>query len=266
MTLPTSFLDKLGRSGVAPIPILMYHNIAVPPAGVQGQSLYVPPRMFVRHMTMLRRLGYQGIGLREALPWLRGERKGKVVIITFDDGYRDNLTNGLPILARIGFRATCFVVSGQLGRWNEWDAERLAVRKSLMSISDMLEWHRGGMEIGAHSRSHPRLTQLSDTALKSEVCGSRTDLEDQLGEPVDTFCYPYGGWDARVHSAVVEAGFQAATTVQPGRARAGDDLLALPRLGVAAHWPVSVLWLKVGTRYGDYRKSRSRSIAASRRI
>src|SRR5699024_6830482 len=99
-----------------PIPILMYHNIApVPPDIERQRSLYVPPRLFARQMGMLRMLGYRGLSMTDALPYLRGERRGRVAVITLDDGYEDNLHNALPVLQRNGFSATCYAVSDTLG-------------------------------------------------------------------------------------------------------------------------------------------------------
>ncbi|HXD37338.1 MAG TPA: polysaccharide deacetylase family protein, partial [Rhodanobacter sp.] len=178
---------------------------------------------------------------------------GRIAVITLDDGYVDNLDSALPILQRHGFSATCYLVSGSIGRYNQWDAERLGVRKPLMSVEQLRRWHRGGMEIGAHSRSHPRLTQCDDAQLHDEIHGSRATLEDRLGAPVTQFCYPYGDADERVAGVVREAGFAAATTTRRGRAFAGMDLWQLPRVQVARHHLLPQFALRVLTRYEDRR-------------
>jgi peptidoglycan/xylan/chitin deacetylase (PgdA/CDA1 family) len=232
----------------------MYHNIARAPRDLRVyRSLFVSPAAFARQMWLLRRLGYTGLSMSAAMPYLRGERSGRIAVITLDDGYVDNLDSALPILQRHGFSATCYVVSGSIGRYNQWDAERLGVRKPLMSAEQLRDWHRGGMEIGAHSRSHPRLTQCDDAQLHDEIHGSKATLEDRLGVSVMQFCYPYGDADERVAGVVREAGFAAATTTRRGRAFAGMDLWQLPRVQVARHHLLPQFALRVLSRYEDRR-------------
>lgn len=245
--------DAIAR-GMPRLPILMYHNIARAPRDLRVyRSLFVSPAAFARQMWLLRRLGYRGLSMSAAMPYLRGERRGRVAVITLDDGYVDNLDAALPVLQHHGFSATCYVVSGSIGRYNQWDAERLGVRKPLMSAEQLRDWQRGGMEVGAHSRSHPRLTQCSDAQLRDEIHGSKATLEDRLGTAVTQFCYPYGDADDRVAAVVREAGFAAATTTRRGRASAGMDLWQLPRVQVARHHLLPQFALRVLSRYEDRR-------------
>lgn len=131
------------------IPILMYHNIAKVPKQVRHlRGLYVTPTAFARQMWLLHRLGYCCLSMSAAMPYLRGERSGKVMVVTLDDGYLDNLQAALPVLQAHGFSATCYVVSGSLARFNTWDAERLNVCKPLMSPAQVRQWHDAGMEVG----------------------------------------------------------------------------------------------------------------------
>lgn len=234
-----------------PIPILMYHNVAAPPPGARLRGLYVRPGVFARHMALLRLLGFRGLGMGQAMPYLRGERQGRVAVITFDDGYGDNLEAALPILARYGFGATCYAVSGHVGGHNAWDAERLQVCKPLMDGAQLREWQAAGMEIGAHTRSHARLTEVDDATLRDEVAGSRAELEDLLGTAVTQFCYPYGAAGPREQLAVRTAGFLAAVTVRRGRARPGADLFDLPRVMVGGHHGPHMLPLQLLTAYED---------------
>ena len=237
-----------------PTPILTYHNIAHAPSNVRRwRSLYVSPASFARQMWLLQHVGYIGLSMSAALPYLLGQRSGRVAVVTLDDGYADNLDSALPVLQRYGFSATCYVVSGSIGHYNEWDATKLDVRKPLMSVTQLREWQRGGMEIGAHSQTHPRLTQCSDAQLRDEIRGSKTSLEDQLGAAVTQFCYPYGDVDDRVVQAVRDAGFVAATTTKRGRARAGMDMWQLPRIQIARHHWLPQFAARVLSGYEDRR-------------
>lgn len=91
--------------------------------------------------------------------------------------------------------------------------------------------------VGSHTLSHPILPTLDDAALAEELAASRAVLERRLGRAVDLFCYPNGSHDARVRAAV-KAVYRAAVTTDPGTARPGADLHALPRIPVAERLPL----------------------------
>ncbi|MBM7129095.1 polysaccharide deacetylase family protein [Dyella mobilis] len=233
----------------------MYHNIGKAPRELRRwRSLYVSPAAFARQMWLLKRMGYQGLSMADAMPYLRGEKRGRIAVVTLDDGYVDNLESALPILQRYGFTATCYVVSGSLGHYNSWDAEKLGIQKPLMTPAQIRAWRDGGMEVGAHTRSHPRLTQCSDTQLHEEIAGSKADLEHHLGTPVTQFCYPYGDVDDRVAKAAWNAGYDAATTTERGRATAGSNLWRLPRVQVARHHILPQFAMRAFTQYENRRK------------
>ena len=231
----------------------MYHNIGEPPEEANLRNLYVRTGAFGRQMVLLKILGYQGLSMSAAMPYLRGEKTGRVAVITFDDGYLDTLELALPILNTFGFTATCYVVSGRTGEHNDWDAVALNVRKRLMSAGQVKAWHAAGMEVGAHSRSHAHLPKCTDTELQSEIAGSKADLEALTGAPVTQFCYPYGDLDARVANVVRGAGYSAATSTQRGRARPGDDAMRLRRVLVSGSNMLHLFLIKLLTAYEDKR-------------
>ena len=238
------------------IPILMYHNIAQVPDSVRVyRSLYVSPASFARQMAMLKGLGYRGLSMADAMPYLRGEREGRVVVITLDDGYVDNLESAVSILQRYTFTATCYVVSGALGQYNAWDADRLGVRKPIMSGQQLRAWHAAGMDVGAHTRTHVRLSQCNDRQQRDEIQGCKAELEQQLDAPVTQFCYPYGDYDERAVAIARQSGFDAATTTDRGRASPGSDidLWRLPRIQVARHHLLPQVAARILTRYEDRR-------------
>ena len=231
----------------------MYHNIDTPPQGAKLRGLYVRTGAFARQMFLLRLLGYQGLSMSAAMPYLRGEKQGRVAVITFDDGYVDTLTNALPILQKNGFGATCYFISQRKGHYNDWDAAALNVRKPLMNDEQVNAWHAAGMEVGAHSQTHPRLTSCTDAELINEIAGSKADLEALTGSGVTQFCYPYGDLDERVATAVKQAGFAAATTTQRGRVRAGDNPLLFRRILVSGSTFPHLFLIKLLTAYEDKR-------------
>ena len=212
----------------------MYHQIGEPaPKGSPYRSLTVHPASFRRQMRWLRRFGYRGLSMRDIMPYVRGEKQGKVVGITFDDGYRNVYQNALPVLTENGFTATNYFVAHHLGGGNEWDYEKGISHSDLMSSDEMRAWARAGMEVGSHTLDHAYLPKLDDDQAQIQIAESRQALEQLLGEPVTAFCYPYGGEEARLRDLVRAAGYDNATTTAGGLAQPNDDPYGLPRVTVA---------------------------------
>ena len=239
-----------------PIPVLTYHQIAPAPAkGAPFRSLYVAPQAFARQLALLKFLDYRGLCMSELLPYLKGERKGRVVGITFDDGFLNNLTHALPVLRRHGFSSTCYAVSQQLGRSNAWDLNAGVAQTPLMSAVQLQQWCAGGQEVGAQTRHHVNLSQSSAATCMDEISRCKSELETVTGAPVQHFCYPYGEFTA-VHVAMVRAaGFASATTTQRSRCQSGEDLLQLPRVPVLRSTSLPLLWLKLASGYEDRRRT-----------
>lgn len=245
----------LRTRNASPIPILTYHQIDEAPArGAAFRSLYVSPTAFARQMAMLKLMGYQGLSMTGLMPYLAGEKTGKVVGITFDDGYLNNLTHALQVLVRHGFSATCYAVSQRLGQTNVWDREFGIAQTLLMNTAQLRQWVAGGQEIGAHTRHHAQLTQSDTQTCLLEIGLGKSELEDAIANPVTQFCYPYGLYTAE-HSAIVQhVGFSAATTTQRGRCQPGEDWMQLPRVPVLRTTTLAALWLKVVSGYEDRRR------------
>ncbi|SFU49076.1 Polysaccharide deacetylase [Polaromonas sp. YR568] len=238
-----------------PIPILVYHQIALaPPKGSPFRSLYVAPKAFARQMAWLKRLGYTGLSMSALQPYLQGERSGKVVGITFDDGYQNNLVHALPALARNGFSSTCYAVSGLLGKTNIWDENIGIPQTPLMDEGEIRQWVAGGQEIGSHTHRHVNLLETDEPGGRDEMALGKTGLEAVIGRPVEHFCYPYGHFKARHVELARELGFATATTTQRSRCHAGLDMLQLPRVPVMRSTVLPVFWLKIATAYEDRRK------------
>ena len=239
-----------------PIPILVYHQISeAPPKGAPFRSLYVSPQSFARQMALLKLLGYQGLSMGALLPYLLGRKSGKVVGITFDDGYRNNLSHALPVLVRHGFSSTCYVVSNLLGQTNVWDRDIGIAQVPLMTADELRQWVAGGQEVGSHTQNHARLLQCDASSALAEMTQDRAALEGLLGVPVRHFCYPYGEYAPEHMAMAQQAGFQTVTTTRRGRSAMPSDLLELPRVPVLRSTSLPVFWLKVATGYEDRKRA-----------
>jgi peptidoglycan/xylan/chitin deacetylase (PgdA/CDA1 family) len=189
--------------------ILMYHAIG---AGGEQRSRYIlPQRVFDHHMRWVKCLKRSVISLHDFVETRRAGRlpPPRAVVITFDDGYRDNVDLALPVLAQFNFAATVFVVTAHAGAANTWDAAGELAGRPLLSWDEMCS-AQGRLDFDGHSRAHPELPTLDDPRLADEVSGVRQDLDRELGARPRTFAYPHGRFDARTQAAVEAAGFRAA--------------------------------------------------------
>lgn len=241
----------------AAVPILTYHHTQEPPPrGAPMRSLWVSPSSFASQMRWLHRLGFQGLDMTALMPYVRGEKTGKVVGITLDDGYQSNLHHALPVLKYYGFSATCYVVSGLVGKSNQWDSSLGIPQAPLMTTEELQAWVKGGMEVGSHTCSHADLTQLTLPQVREDLLQSKLDLEQLLQKPVTQFCYPYGHFLPEHEDLVFEAGYAAATTTQRGRAIFSDRLSALPRVPVVRSTHTLHFLLKVLSSYEDSKRAK----------
>ncbi len=238
-----------------PIPILVYHQIdEAPPKGSPFRSLYVAPNAFARQMSFLKLIGYRGLSMGDLLPYLNGEKEGKVVGITFDDGYQNNIANALPVLKKQGFSSTCYAVSGLLGQTNVWDKHLGIVQAPLMTEADVRQWVAGGQEVGSHTHQHLDLLTADDAACRADMALGKTSLEAVIDRPVDHFCFPYGRYEPKHAAMAGDAGLKTATTTRRGRCHSKTDLFELPRVPVVRSTSLPVFWLKIATDYEDRRK------------
>jgi peptidoglycan/xylan/chitin deacetylase (PgdA/CDA1 family) len=212
--------------------ILMYHNVAIPPKEARIPNLYVTPRMFRFQMGYLKTAGFKVLSIQDLLAAVEGGIRHNIAAITFDDGFMDFYDNAYPVLKSYGYPSTVYVVSGLVGRENEWDAQNDNVKKNLMDWNRIIEVSKKGVQIGSHTRSHPALTALSSGPLNDEIAGSKRDMESRLDFPVDHFCYPYGDCNDQVREKVIQAGYRSAVTTQRGHVAAGCDPFTLRRIPI----------------------------------
>jgi len=233
------------------LPILSYHNIDRAPSGIRLARLYVSPEQFNRQMWTLRRLGLRGVSVSDGLAALGSNGGRGSVILTFDDGYVDNLEHAAPILQKYGFSATCYVVAERIGSHNVWDSDYLGVSKPTMNRKQLDAWLAAGMEIGSHTCTHPRLDQLDSATAAHEIEHSRSVLTTLLGVPIEHFCYPYGRFNEATAELVKRAGYRSAVATLRGIARRADDVFRLPRASIHGDGSWFKFLLKVITRYED---------------
>ena len=103
----------------------------------------------------------------------------------------------------------------------------------MMTSKQVRALHAAGMEIGAHTVTHPILAEIPLARARQEIDASRVRLEQITGAKVRLFAYPNGkprrDYHAEHAALARELGFDAAVSAAWGAARAGDDLYQIPR-------------------------------------
>ncbi|MBA3065242.1 polysaccharide deacetylase family protein [bacterium] len=198
------------------ISILMYHKIGVPPADSKLKKLWVSPKKFDAQMAYLKKKGYEIITFKDlAGGGVHGG--GKKVIITFDDGYRNNYTEAFPILKKYGFSAVFYVVSSTIGKKNLWHEPDVEKPLEMMSAEEIKELSASGMEIGGHTVSHKNLARISVADAENEIRADKETIEKLTGSEMLSFSYPYGGFNETVKENVKKAGYRYAVIIKQGK-------------------------------------------------
>ncbi|HEX5412395.1 MAG TPA: trifunctional glycosyltransferase/class I SAM-dependent methyltransferase/polysaccharide deacetylase [Terriglobia bacterium] len=229
------------------LPILMYHRIAS--HGREELARYrVSPENFERQLAYLKQHGYASIGLdgwAYALSALDGRLPGRLVCLTFDDGYRDFRERAWPLLKHYGFSATVFLPTDFVGGYAEWDRS-FGDPAELMAWDDIRALAKEGVRFGAHGAGHRRLDQLSAADMLAEARLSNEKIAAELGSPASVIAYPYGAHSALVRRAMEACGFGCAVTTDPGLSRLGDHLYGLPRQEISGSDKIEDFVAKLG--------------------
>ena len=217
------------------VTVLMYHRIGSA-ENAKPNRYCISPDLFDKHMHRLAELGRQACTLEDFLAWLEGKKdlvEGSF-LLTFDDGFLGVYEHAAPVLHKLGWPATVFLVSRLIGGENVWSQTDNpgGFTYRLMAEKHIEEMRNTGFTFHSHTRLHPDLTTLSDDELTQELAGSRQDLEELLHAPVTCLAYPYGRYDNRVISASRKAGYHVAFSTQPGFNRRNVDPYRIRRLDI----------------------------------
>lgn len=219
--------------------VVLFHRVD---DRLDGDPISCTERQFTEYCRFFKRY-FNVVSFSELLDRLEsGQDIGRMLAITFDDGYRDNYETAAPILRDFGLPACFFIATDFIGTehvpW--WDRE-LPVRPRWMDWRQVRQLRADGFEIGAHTCSHPDLATLNAADARREIAESRIRLETVLQAPVPLFSYPYGGRrqitdDER--ELVRALGFRCCPSAFGGAVAAGDDPFHLRRQPISP-WFIS---------------------------
>lgn len=249
------------------IPILMYHHVA--PAPVPAFEKYtVTSRAFDAQMRMLALLRYTPLTLDALLAARASGRPipSRSVVITFDDGFQECIENAVPILKKYRMTAIFFLVAGLMGQRSEWLERERGVTLELADDNTARRLLADGFECGAHSLTHPHLTELTELDCRRELTESRSRLEKILGQEISHLAYPFGDWNGRVRTIAMESGYRSACAVEIGVSDASDSPFALRRVPITGFdtLPDFVCRLNTGWRWSEWLRGRFETLPGKR--
>lgn len=183
------------------LPVLTYHSL-----DDSGSVISTSPAQFKAQMEYLSAHGWHTLTLDELLAGhARGEWQARTFALTFDDGFKNFLEHGLPILTQFKFSAMVFVVSNWVGKISDWLGQpRWVPRFELLDWQDLRELVKAGIIIGSHSANHARLARLPPRDAEAEIVGCKHTIEDHTGNSLETFAYPYGETARQLENIVAQ--------------------------------------------------------------
>ena len=198
--------------------ILMYHMVSEHRQGAKFNKLRVPPEQFEQQVAYLAENGWTFAHVSE----LANPLPDKTVVLTFDDGYRDNLEYAHPILARYKAKATLYLVEDRFDR--DWSTAKKAhhdsgelMREPKLTDAEVETMLASGVwELGAHTLTHANLPATEPEQRAEEVIQGRTVLQQKFEQSIPSFAYPFGIYDAEDVRLAQQAGYDFAVTTEEG--------------------------------------------------
>jgi peptidoglycan/xylan/chitin deacetylase (PgdA/CDA1 family) len=227
--------------------ILLYHKIGNYPENAKFPGLYVTEENFDKQIKYLKNKGYTFLTLSRMKQMYdeyyrdntgkdinlnKKNKNDKFVSITFDDGSRSIYLKGLKIIKDNNVNATVFMVSDLIGDINAWDIKNGENKDEMLNAEELQEMIKSGIEIGAHTKTHPHLTMIDEKIAYEEISASKKILEEKLNIDINFFAYPYGDYNENVKNLVEKAGFQGACITKTGIVKNNADFFELRRVAI----------------------------------
>lgn len=236
--------------------ILTYHSVN----NGRKDDLAVTVENFKKQMRYFYEKGYRTVSLTQVIE--KRNLAKRPLVITFDDGYRDNYTNVYSILKRYDFSAIIFLVTEYIGTKKLFKPEKHITRyggreKSyhFLNWAEIREMSDNGIEFGSHSISHPHLTALTQEEIKREILDSKLKIETMIHKSVKFFSYPYGDFNGRIQKILKECGYKGAVVTPYGRLKEGR--FSLRRVGIYRKDNMLRFRFKISTWFNILRRMRS---------
>lgn len=200
------------------VTVLLYHKFDE----ADSPSTSTPTAMFKQQMDYLKDSGYRVISMDDLWECISGMKEvpEKAVVITIDDGYLSEYTHAVPVLKEHGFPFCIFVFTRSVGSRN------------FMTWDQLQEVLSSGGDVGSHTHTHPRPTDILSKEIEKECIVSRKILKEKLGIEAKWFAYPFGEYDDTVRSAGIKAGYRLLLTSDPGSVGSKTQFDLVPRQAI----------------------------------
>ncbi|MBY0554971.1 polysaccharide deacetylase family protein [bacterium] len=202
------------------IPVLMYHKI--PDQEIQSQhKIYVTKSNFEKHLKFFKSRNFTTLTFSDLKKFRTGEVSfsefpKKPLILTFDDGYRDNLKNASPLLKQYGFRAQLFLLADQNIDQNSWDVNSTEPAHEIVSGKDRQQWLKSQFEVGSHGFEHKKITEFNEDEALKELIDSKKSLEQEFSKPINVYAFTYGVTGSNSDDLAQAAGYDYAVNTDTG--------------------------------------------------
>lgn len=238
------------------IPILMYHKI--PAIELQSQhKIYVTQKKFEKHLKLFKFLGFKTLTFSDLKKFKSGDFSfnlfpRKPLILTFDDGYKDNLEYASPLLKKYDFKAQLFLLADSKIDSNQWDHSETESPHEIISGADRLKWKDSAFEIGSHGFSHQKITSMTEAEARLELRKSKDDLEKEFQKNIPVYAFTYGDTSDKAAMWALEEGYDFAVNTDTGGLLLEEDPYKIFRVNIFPNETFFSLVKKTRTWYRDY--------------
>ncbi len=235
---------KLFGRSFGNIVVLMYHSV-----GNSGWEFSITPEAFEKQIAYLCKNNYEFLTAESLYNMISGKNNPaeKSVLITFDDGYRDFMTEAMPILNKYKIPTILFVHTNR-------SSDRLRNNLPLLDWPEIKSLS-GNFEIGSHSHSHPNLKSFSGEGLDEELDNTEQVFLRELGRRPQFFSYPGGSFSLSIAESLRKRGYKLGFTISPGLVRRKSNPLTLPRFGLSIDTSFAEFKARVSGASNWYEKS-----------
>ena len=202
------------------IPILMYHKI--PTTELESKhKIFVTAANFKKHLQFYKSQGFKTVTFSDLKKFKSAQKSftefpKKPLLLTFDDGYKDNLDNASPLLEEFGFKAQLFLLANTNLNSNNWDISESEKAHEIVSGSDRKKWLTSAFEIGSHGFSHQRIAEMNEPQARTELHDSKISLEKEFQTEIPVFAFTYGDTTPQFGQMAFEEGYDYAVNTDSG--------------------------------------------------
>jgi peptidoglycan/xylan/chitin deacetylase (PgdA/CDA1 family) len=237
-------------------PVLMYHKI--PENEIKSQhKIFVTKHNFRKHLEYFKRKGFTTLTFSELALYRKGEISfksfpKKPLVLTFDDGYRDNLVNASPLLKEFGYKAQLFLLADKTINHNNWDKSSDEPAHEIIFGAERQSWKESAFEIGSHGFSHKKLTSFSETEALTELTESKKLLEEEFKQQINVFAFTYGITTENSRELARRGGYDYAVNTDTGGLLLEEDPYAIFRVNIFPNENSWSLFKKTSRWYRRY--------------